>query len=128
MSGCLMAGAVAIALGPGAGFSLEWTHSVEKVTWHEDWQVTPKGLIPTRAAIKGYGAGMEPGPDARLQDGWLVWHPQAPAVPELALAASGATGGGWRLCGAECVTLGGEAGAPVVLKPCPGQSSSGPSG
>ena len=38
-----------------------------------------------RAAIRGYGAGMEPGPDARLQDGWLVWQPQAPAVPELVL-------------------------------------------
>lgn len=118
MSACLMAGAVAIALGPGGSFSLEWTHSVEKVTWHEDWQVTPDGLTPLRAAIKGSGAGMEPGPDARLKDGWLVWRPKAPPVRELALAASGATGGGWRLCGAECVELGADAGEAVVLSPC----------
>lgn len=119
MSGCLMAGAMAIALGPGSGFSLEWTHSVEKVTWHEDWQVTATGLRPTRAAVQGYGAGMEPGPDATLVDGWLVWFPATPPVRELALAASGATGGGWRLCGLECVTLGMTTADPVILKPCP---------
>lgn len=120
MSTCLMAGAVAIALGPGGTFSLEWTHSVEKVTWHEDWQVTADGLIPVRAAIKGSGAGMEPGPDARLEDGWLVWEPQPRPVPDLALAASGATGGGWRLCGVECVRLGADAGEPVILRACSG--------
>ena len=38
----------------------------------------------------------------------------------MALAASGATGGGWRICGAECVTLGTEAGTPLLLRPCPG--------
>ncbi len=118
MSACLMAGAVALALGPGNSFSLAWSHSVEKTEWREDWRVTQAGLVPTRAAIRGYGAGMEPGPDAKLVNGWLVWHPKAPPVRELALAASGATGGGWLLCGAECVTLGAEAGAPVVLKPC----------
>lgn len=119
MSACLMAGAVMLALGPGGGFSLEWTHSVEKIRWHEDWRVTPSGLVPLRAAVKGSGAGMEPGPEARLQDGWLVWDTHAPPVPELALAASGATGDGWRICGRECVTLGGDAGAPIVLRPCP---------
>ncbi len=119
MSTCLMAGAVMLALGPGNGFSLEWTHSVEKTRWHEDWRVTDAGLLPIRAAVRGSGAGMEPGPDARLQDGWLVWEPKAPPVPELALAASGATGSGWRICGRECVTLGQDAGAPVVLRPCP---------
>ena len=115
-----MAGAMALALGPGGGFSLSWTHSVEKTEWREDWRVTPQGLVPVRAAIRGSGAGMEPAPDARLIDGWLVWHPKAPPVRELALAASGATGGGWRICGAECVTLGTEAGTPLLLRPCPG--------
>ena len=119
MSACLLAGAVALALGPGDSFSLTWTHSVEKPEWREDWRVTPAGLGPTRAAIRGYGAGMEPGPDARLQDGWLVWQPKAPPVRELALAASGATGAGWRLCGADCVTLGADAGQPVILRPRP---------
>ena len=120
MSACLMAGAVMLALGPGDSFSLAWTHSVEKIEWREEWRVIDAGLVPLRAAVKGSGAGMEPGPDARLQDGWLVWEPKAPPVRELALAASGATGGGWRICGAECVVLGQDAGAPVVLRPCPG--------
>ncbi|MBP8931023.1 MAG: DUF1850 domain-containing protein [Paracoccus sp.] len=119
MSACLMAGAMAIALGPGNGFSLSWTHSVEKTEWREDWRVTDAGLVPVRAAVKGSGAGMEPGPDARLQDGWLVWQPKAPPVRELALAASGATGAGWRICGVDCVTLGTDAGAPLLLRPCP---------
>ncbi|KGJ04212.1 protein of unknown function [Paracoccus halophilus] len=119
MSTCLLAGAMAVALAPGGGFSLEWSHSVEKIRWHEEWQVTPGGLRLTRAAIQGHGAGMEPGPDARLEDGWLVWQPQLPPVPELVLAASGATGGGWRLCGADCVELGADAGRAITLKPCP---------
>lgn len=120
MSNCLTAGAMAVALGPGSTFSLEWTHSVEQITWHEEWQVTARGLVPLSAAIKGSGAGMEPGADARLKDGWLVWTPQLPPLPELVLAASGATGGGWRLCGADCTELGAKAAGPVVLRPCSG--------
>ncbi|MDB6181092.1 DUF1850 domain-containing protein [Paracoccus fistulariae] len=123
MSGCLMAGALAIALGPGQDFALTWTHSVEKIGWHESWELTPQGLQLTGAAVRGSGAGMEPGPDARLVDGWLVWEPQLPPIPELVLAASGATGDGWRLCGTECVTLAARAGQPVILKPCPGSSA-----
>ncbi|WP_246448992.1 DUF1850 domain-containing protein [Paracoccus amoyensis] len=116
-----MAGAIAIGLGPGSSFSLEWTHSVEKVTWHEDWRVTANGLTPIRAAVQGYGAGMEPGPDAKLIDGWMVWFPTARPVRELALASSGATGGGWLLCGVDCVTLGMTPSDPVILRPCPDQ-------
>lgn len=118
MSTCLMAGALALALAPGGGFSLEWTHSVEQIRWHEDWQVRDGRLHAVRAAVQGSGAGMEPGPDARAEGGWLVWEPDLPALPELVLAASGATGGGWRLCGADCVTLGTEAGKPLILRPC----------
>lgn len=119
MSACLMAGALMIALGPGDGFSLAWTHSVEKTAWREEWRVTPAELVPVRAAVRGSGAGMEPGPDARLQDGWLVWDIKAPPLRELALASSGATGGGWQLCGADCVELGAQAAEAVVLRPCP---------
>ena len=115
---CLLIGAVALTLS-GDRFTLEWTHSVEKVAWREEWIVNQDGMRLMIAAVKGSGAGMEPGPDARLQDGWLVWQPKAPPVRELALAASGATGGGWRICGAECVVLGQDAGAPLVLRPCP---------
>ncbi|MEZ5798109.1 MAG: DUF1850 domain-containing protein [Paracoccaceae bacterium] len=117
MSGCLMAGTLAIALS-GPAFTLHWTHSVEKVEWVEDWRVEPGGLRLTGAQVKGSGAGMEPGEGATLQDGWWIWAADR-RVDRLDLAASGATGAGWRLCdGAECRELGAGAGEPVVLAPC----------
>lgn len=130
MSACLLAGAVALALS-GEGFVLEWTHSVEKTVWHEDWVIREDALALIGAAVKGSGAGMEPGADAVLEDGWLVWTPDLPPQPELTLAASGATAGGWRLCepgearGASraCIELGDEAGQPITLKPCPDRPS-----
>lgn len=120
MSACLLAGALMLAL-PGDGFSLEWEHSVEKTLWREEWQIADGALHLTRAAIKGSGAGMEPGPDARLQDGWWVWQPDLPALHQLTLAASGATRGGWTLCaGDQCRNIGAEPGQPLTLAPCGG--------
>lgn len=119
MSTCLIAGVLAMALGPGGTFSLEWTHSVEQIRWHEDWRVEGGALRITRAAVKGSGAGMEPGRGARLEAGWWVWEPEARPVPQLVLAASGLTPSPWRLCaGARCVDLGASASAPLILRPC----------
>ena len=119
MSGCLLAGLATIALA-GSDFRLEWTHSVERTLWREEWRIEDGALQPLRAAVKGSGAGMDPGPDARLEDGWLVWAPDLPPQPELVLAASGATGGGWRLCdGRACHDLGRAPGEPLHLRPCP---------
>lgn len=116
---CLLIGAIAMALS-GDRFTLEWTHSVEKVGWHEEWIVNEAGLRLMKAAIKGSGAGMEPGPNARLEDGWWVWHPNRPPVPDLLLAASGATPSGWRLCdGPDCRDLGAKSGEAITIKPCP---------
>ncbi|HMA13557.1 MAG TPA: DUF1850 domain-containing protein, partial [Kiloniellaceae bacterium] len=96
-----------------------WTHSVEKTAWQESWALTPEGLVLTEARVKGSGAGMDPGEGAREIDGWWVWQPKAPPVPELVLASSGATASGWQLCHAQgCVELGQAAGAPVVIEPC----------
>jgi hypothetical protein len=114
-----MLGAMALALA-GSQFTLSWEHSVEKVEWRETWAVTPAGLRLTGAAVKGSGAGMEPGEGAVLERGWWVWRPDLAPVPELVLAASGATRGGWRLCsGGECREIGAAPGAPVRLAPCP---------
>ncbi|MEZ5476052.1 MAG: DUF1850 domain-containing protein [Thiolinea sp.] len=100
-------------------FTLSWTHSVEKTGWQEDWQVTEQGLQLLQARVKGSGAGMEPGDDAVLKDGWWVWQPDLPAQAELLLAASGATGAGWRLChSGGCMELAAEAGQPVRLEVC----------
>lgn len=115
---CILAGAKAMSFAVSL-FSLSWAHSVEKTEWQEDWAVTPAGLQLTTARVKGSGAGMEPGDDAVLKDGWWEWSPQNPPIGELRLAASGATGGGWKLChDGGCVELGAEAGDSVVITPC----------
>ncbi len=113
-----MIGATTLALASG-GFTLDWTHSVEHVGWREHWRVVGDQLTLTRAAVRGSGAGMEPGDDARLVDGWWVWSPGT-VVPELRLAASGATGAGWRLCAdGRCHEIGAAASEPLRLAPCP---------
>ena len=108
-----------------SAFTLAWTHSVEKTRWEEHWIAGPKGLTVTQGAIEGSGAGMDPPPDAVLKDGVYVYTPHVPAIPELVLAASGATGGGWTLCptGREataetCLTLGIAREAPIHLRWC----------
>ena len=118
MSLCILGGAKPLVLAIAA-FTLTWEHSVERTAWSESWRVGADALALTEARVKGSGAGMDPGPGARLEDGWWTWTPSTPPVPRLALAASGATGGGWRLCHADgCLTLGAEATAPLVLEPC----------
>lgn len=118
VSGCLLAGLVTIALS-SPDFTLEWSHSVEHVTWRETWRIEESGLRLTQAAVKGSGAGMEPGDGARLEDGWWVWTPGLPVQTELLLAASGATGGGWQICDSlRCHEIGMDAGGPIRLKPC----------
>jgi hypothetical protein len=115
---CILAGAKAMSFAVSL-FSLSWTHSVEKTEWREDWAVTPAGLHLTKARVKGSGAGMEPGDGAVLKDGWWEWQPTNPPIPELRLAASGATGGGWSFCSARgCVELGAQADDDVVIAPC----------
>jgi hypothetical protein len=96
-----------------AAFTLVWTHSIEKVDWQEDWRITADGLLLVQARVKGFGAGMEPPPDARLIDGWFQWQPQRAPMPEVVLGNSGATGE-WRLCSAgKCRTLSDVLGHPV---------------
>lgn len=115
---CILAAGKTLTLA-AAAFTLSWTHSVEKTEWQEDWALTPEGLVVTEARVKGSGAGMDPGEGAREVDGWWVWQPEAPPVPELVLAASGATGSGWQLCHEEgCLDLGTTPADAVVIAPC----------
>ena len=118
---CVYAGAKLLA-SVSAAFSLSWTHSVEKTGWQEDWQVTDAGLVLTEARVKGSGAGMDPGEGAVLENGWWRWTPRMAPVPELALAASGATVSGWRLCHGgkpECLELGDVASDNgISIRPC----------
>lgn len=118
MSLCILAGGKLSVLAISA-FTLGWTHSVERIAWEEDWRVTGESLEILRARVKGSGAGMEPAEGARLVEGWWVYEPALPPLPELALAASGATPGGWSLCAATgCATLGADAATPLRLWPC----------
>ena len=104
MSLCLISSGVVKTLSVAA-FTLIWTHSIEKTEWQEDWLITPAGLELAQARIKGFGAGMEPPPDARLVDGWFRWSPARPPMPEVILGNSGAAGE-WRLCDrGHCRTL-----------------------
>ena len=114
---CLAVGAATLMLA-APDFTLSWHHSVERTGWRESWSVTQAGLHLAKSAVRGSGAGMEPGPDAVLSEGWWVSRPDL-TVEKLVLAASGATGGGWLLCaGEECRVIGAAAGEPVVLAPC----------
>ncbi|MCF3974459.1 DUF1850 domain-containing protein [Paracoccus salsus] len=124
MSGCLLAGFMTLALS-GPDFRLEWMHSVEHVAWREEWLIKDGMLDLQRAAVQGSGAGMEPGQDAVLSDGWWVWTPDLPPQRELLLGASGATEGGWRICDvATCREIGRAASRAIRLRPCPDQSNS----
>jgi hypothetical protein len=105
-----------------ATFTLSWTHSVERTRWEEDWKVAPAGLQIIEARVKGSGAGMEPPEGAVLKDGWWIYAPALDPRPEVMLAASGATGGGWTLCAeGRCITVGAMADGPVTLKVCDGE-------
>lgn len=69
------------------GFSLVWTHSIEKIDWQENWQVTAGGLSLVSATIRGSGAGMEVPDGAVWHDG--AWTYQQPLlVPALRLTRS----------------------------------------
>ena len=101
-------------------FTLGWTHSVEHVRWEEDWRVTPAGLVLVEARVEGlgrrHGARRRRPARRRLVD---LGARTAPPQPELVLAASGATGGGWTLCAAgACRELGATPGAPIRLTAC----------
>ncbi|MFV0293956.1 MAG: DUF1850 domain-containing protein [Paracoccus sp. (in: a-proteobacteria)] len=124
---CLLIGALAVGLS-GDRFTLEWTHSVERVAWKEEWVIDRNNLQLIKAAIKGSGAGMEPGPNAILQNGWWVWETHLALQSELVLAASGVTPSPWRLCdGKNCRDLGRKPDSPIIIRPCPAAKSISPS-
>lgn len=119
----LMAVCIATAGGvlkiAATSFVLSWTHSVEKVPWQESWNVSSQGLVLSEARIKGSGAGMDPPADAVLKDGWYVYHPAIPPRPEILLAASGKTSGGWTFCSKQqCMELGSSEEEPIHIQIC----------
>lgn len=129
MSGlCLTSGLLAAQVAANS-FTLGWTHSIEKILWEEDWRVTPSALVLEEGRVRGSGAGMEPPPGARFEDG--VWHYRADRrLPRLTLTHS-PWAQGYRLCLAGACRPLAEylPGLPDVafieLLPCPTSSPSG---
>ncbi|HYH40070.1 MAG TPA: DUF1850 domain-containing protein [Azospirillum sp.] len=122
---CLaLAGTAAVLASlPADRFTLSWTHSVERTEWREEWRIAGGALVIETARVKGGGAGVEPPPDARIEDGWILWHPAVPPQGRIVLAASAHTAD-HRLCAAgACRALrdwaGGAGEGPVELRPCP---------
>jgi hypothetical protein len=113
-----------------AAFTLAWTHSIAKIEWQEDWQLTSAGLQLVEGRVKGTGPGMEPPPEARLVDGWFRWQPQRPPMHELVLGNSGVAGE-WRLChDSDCRTLSDIVGQSIgmgtmTLSVCEGNTKDG---
>lgn len=116
-----LAGAAAVVSLTWSNFTLAWTHSVEKIAWQEDWQVTTDGLTIVEARVKGTGAGMEPPADATFSQGWWHYRPPLGPLPRLVLARSGAVED-WRLChDGHCLVLevlAGSGTGPITLYPC----------
>jgi hypothetical protein len=118
MSGTCLAVGAAVMMLAVPEFTLSWRHSVERVLWSETWAVGEAALSLGRVAVKGSGAGMEPAPHARLENGWWVWEGEL-QTRALNLAASGATVSGWEFCAdGACRSLGAVSAAPITIAPC----------
>ena len=79
-------------------FTLIWTHSIEKVRWEEDYQITAAGLVLNEARIQGSGAGMEIPPNSTLvkmagsnRPAFWRYQPVIAPLQTLSLAASNYT-------------------------------------
>jgi len=113
---CIAAAGVVTALSV-PGFTLSWTHSVERTEWRERWRIKEHELVLVEASVEGAGAGIDLPDDALWSDGHWTFRPRLKPLVSLSLAASGATTGGWTLCPLEtdCLMLGAEAGEPVRI-------------
>lgn len=83
---CLVAGLLVAPLGEAV--TLQWTHSIQKTLWAEDYRLQGDRLQLNSARVQGTGAGMEPPPDAIYRDG--AWHytPVLPLLPAVTLRHS----------------------------------------
>ena len=82
---------------PTEQFTLAWNHSIEKIRWEEDYQVTTQGLRLTEARVKGTGAGMEIPDDAVFSNGSWHYQPKLPVLPRLRLGRT-PEAGDFELC------------------------------
>ncbi|HEV7253619.1 MAG TPA: DUF1850 domain-containing protein [Mesorhizobium sp.] len=119
---CVSGGGITVKIVASA-FTLGWVHSIEKAPIEDAWAIEDGRLRLVESRIKGSGAGIEPGADARLVDGWLRWTPEHPFREKVTLRRSGFEGtGDWTLClSGKCRPLGDIVPTdadPVTLEPC----------
>ena len=120
---CLIVAGVVRATLPTTELNVAWQHSVEKTHWEEHYRIDGDRLALVRARVQGMGAGMEPGPDAVLRDGWWTWRPDIGPLRELRLSHSDYTAD-YDLCWAgTCRKLAalaatGHASEVVIVRPC----------
>ena len=129
---CLLIGGVVRAVLPATEFSVEWDHSVEKTRWKEHYRIDGGRLRLTDAGVQSMGAGMEPPPDAQLQNGWWRWQINREPLSELRLTFSTYTPD-YRICWNErCSALAttvGESpsnGQVITVLPCASSSVNAP--
>lgn len=90
---------------PAGRFTLEWTHSIEKIAWDEDYLVAGGWLYLDEARVRGTGAGMEVPQGARRDGGVYRYRPALRWFRELRLTRSTYTAD-YRLCiGGRCRPL-----------------------
>lgn len=93
---CLLAGAL-LAVFPWPGFTLSWTHSIEKTEWQEDYRVEDRYLQLVEARIETSGAGMEIPEGAVRLGKYYRYKPALPPLERLRLARS-VYAGDYRIC------------------------------
>jgi len=76
-----------------------------KTEWVEHWQLKDEQLVLKETFVKGSGAGIDPAPNAVLDNGWYRWAPESLVrVPAISLANSELTPDNWMLCALDSVT------------------------
>ncbi|MCY1284116.1 hypothetical protein D9M68_563830 [compost metagenome] len=114
---CLGLAGVVWASLPLQQFTLAWQHSIEKIRWEEDYQVTSAGLVLGEARVRGNGAGMEVPDDAVAYGG--AWHYRR-QMPPLQPLHAGRTpeAGDYEICSASgCQALAYWLGPPHAAQP-----------
>lgn len=114
---CLGLAGVVWASLPAPAFTLAWNHTIEKIRWEEDYQVTAKGLVLGEARVKGSGAGMEIPEGAELRNGSWHYRRQLPPMQPLRVGRT-PEAGDYQLCiDQRCQLLSYWLGPPTASQP-----------
>jgi len=114
---CLGLAGVVWAELPIPAFTLGWTHTIEKIRWEEDYQVSAAGLLLGEARVKGSGAGMEIPAGAVLSGGSWHYQRQLPPLQPLRLGRT-PEAGDYQLCvDQQCRPMSDWIGPPKASQP-----------